>query len=573
MLLYNKLGLLLTAFEREYKDSMGTIVPYKTLGFSSTYDLLVSCPEVVEIQILESGQTLLVGVPDENTEHMARMVGEQRNEQRGFDYLTGQVLNSQSIHVKRKIEKVSGKRSRVIPAFIKNQVKELMELEEYQEGLHLWEFLTAYKDLYDYQLEFKSYGFHNLMDMLHHGLEDVVRLSLDVYNKEWRIIPLNLNDNCEVSSLPQEVKENVRKLLSSRPGGVEVCDLPLVYTQLGEELNPVSLGYSDIEELCILMSDVCNYLPATQHQEPTIKPIQEVESMCISPAVPDHIVQNIHRVFTDNPDGVTVKEVLEKYLEVTGDCLDVSKLGLSSLYDLLSSLSGSVLEVVQENVKLLGKQVNTRKVNQLKSPRILSGNCWAEVVTVQETVYVQVEEDWERLVKLEDEMEAYYRRERTSNVVSVESIVTGLDVVCLDDGQGVWCRGRVTRVMEHSVEVSCLDYGHSVKVPISSVRVLESVFAVLPPVAVSLGSIMAQLLEVGDIVWLQPGEEGAVEVYTSHGEGLVEVMTGSSEGLVYDGERGEEERSREELEIIEEIEMRNIVLDAMGKHSSLGGRE
>ena len=40
----NKLGLLLESFEMEYKILYGSVVPYKALGFPSTYDLLASCP-------------------------------------------------------------------------------------------------------------------------------------------------------------------------------------------------------------------------------------------------------------------------------------------------------------------------------------------------------------------------------------------------------------------------------------------------------------------------------------------------------------------------------------------------
>ena len=72
MLLYNKNWLLLLAFDQEYKQMMGKYVPYKALGFQSTYDLVLSCPEVVEMQQLASGHILLLAVPDEKTGHMAR---------------------------------------------------------------------------------------------------------------------------------------------------------------------------------------------------------------------------------------------------------------------------------------------------------------------------------------------------------------------------------------------------------------------------------------------------------------------------------------------------------------------
>ena len=71
----------------------GKNVPYKALGFPSTYEFLLSVPEAVkrksrytlnflittyfvkvEVQQLPEGNFLLVAVPDEKTEHMARMV-------------------------------------------------------------------------------------------------------------------------------------------------------------------------------------------------------------------------------------------------------------------------------------------------------------------------------------------------------------------------------------------------------------------------------------------------------------------------------------------------------------------
>jgi len=46
VLLLNKHGLLLDAFEREYLGLAGRPVPYKMMGFPSLYDLLVSLTDV-----------------------------------------------------------------------------------------------------------------------------------------------------------------------------------------------------------------------------------------------------------------------------------------------------------------------------------------------------------------------------------------------------------------------------------------------------------------------------------------------------------------------------------------------
>ena len=75
---------------------MGQYVPYRALGFSSTYDLMQQSPEVVEVRELEGGHVVLVAVPDKRTEHMARMVSNQRGTTAGYNYRTGQVMEQLS---------------------------------------------------------------------------------------------------------------------------------------------------------------------------------------------------------------------------------------------------------------------------------------------------------------------------------------------------------------------------------------------------------------------------------------------------------------------------------------------
>ena len=133
----NKLGLLLEAFDKEYRTMVGQMVPFKVLGFSSSLELLQACPEAVEIQKVEGGHTLLVGKPTHQQLDMARMVANQREECRGYDYRTGEVLKNQSHATKKNLEKVSRERKRQVTPFLKEQVGKMMELEEHQAGLEL----------------------------------------------------------------------------------------------------------------------------------------------------------------------------------------------------------------------------------------------------------------------------------------------------------------------------------------------------------------------------------------------------------------------------------------------------
>ena len=160
--------------------------------------------------------------------------------------------------MKRKAEKVTSKRSREVPPFLRQQIVDMMELEENRAGLDSLAFHHTYKEIYDYPLEFLSYGFVNLYDMLHHGMGNSLFLALDQYGG-LRIAP--------ASAAPiagEGFKEKVKQVLSSRRLGLEVSALPFVLTTLGEHLDHLSLGFSDLEELCLSMPDICAFTPPSK---------------------------------------------------------------------------------------------------------------------------------------------------------------------------------------------------------------------------------------------------------------------------------------------------------------------
>jgi tudor domain-containing protein 5 len=66
---------------------MGKQVPYKMLGYNSSYDLVTNIPDVVQVTQLNGGETLLLAVPDKTTEHIAKMIGNQRANRDGFNYI------------------------------------------------------------------------------------------------------------------------------------------------------------------------------------------------------------------------------------------------------------------------------------------------------------------------------------------------------------------------------------------------------------------------------------------------------------------------------------------------------
>ena len=126
VLLYNKHGLLLEAFEREYREAVGRKVPIKALGFASVYDYLVSIPEVVEVRRV-AGHLLLVGRPDTRTQHMARMVASQRETQGGYNVRTSEVVRRLD---QEELQELAAAPERRVSRHLVAQLRELVELGE-----------------------------------------------------------------------------------------------------------------------------------------------------------------------------------------------------------------------------------------------------------------------------------------------------------------------------------------------------------------------------------------------------------------------------------------------------------
>ena len=411
-------------------------------------------------------------------------MGCQRYKQEGFDYLTGQVLANQSRDVKRKAEKVTSRRSREVPPFLKQQIVDMMNLEENRAGLDGLAFHHTYKEIYDYPLEFLSYGFVNLYDMLHHGLGSSFLLTVDQYGG-LRIAPISA-----APTVSDDLKEKVKQVLSSRRQGLDVSALPLVLTTLGEHLDHANLGFSDLEELCLSMTDVCVFQPSTKSSgearimsisattghNPTEPKLLGGEN---SQQLPTSLLLAIKRVLSANEEGVLAEELLDKYLEVTGCCLKLSNYGLS-LKDLVAGLPSSLVDVREERMVLRQKYLlpSFPTVEQVASV----SHGWCEVLLVEGNITWVRRAEWlDHLDMLEEALESRYSKPGTS--ILPEHIVVNLCVVCLHPDTAVWCRGRVVSVTETEVVVWMLDYTGQTRLPFTSVRRLLPEFCKLPAMA------------------------------------------------------------------------------------------
>ena len=139
-----------------------------------------------------------------------------------------------------------------MPTFLRHQILEMMDLEENLAGLDSLTFQNTYKVIYDYPLEYLSYGFVNLYDLLYYGLGDSLLLTLDLFGG------LRIASMSRAPSVSVQFKQQLKETLRRRPQGLEVGALPFV---LGKYLDLANFGFSDLEELVMFMPDVCAFQP------------------------------------------------------------------------------------------------------------------------------------------------------------------------------------------------------------------------------------------------------------------------------------------------------------------------
>jgi len=351
ILMYNKHGLLLEVFEQEYRKMVGKPIPYKLFGYNCIYDLLLAWSEVVEITQLGGGQTLLIGVPDKNTEHIAKMVRNQRDNIDGFNWKNGQMMSRVSIDEIRKIERISDRKLRAVPEFMKKQVEQLVEMEFFEEGLLLTEFQQVYEHEFGYAIDYKSYGFFSLQDFCYNGLQGSARVDL-TGDGWWKLFPLHkfqrdIIVDEKTIDIPEEVKANVKTLLQKNPFGLSYSSFLRIYENHFCQLFPRQYRCSDLYEMLLLLPDCC-VITTDIGGEIMIVPHFVVgknasSTLPLNILVYAEVKNNIHHELKSHKDGVNLDSFVKGYEGFYG-CLPLALLGFKTSLELLKAL-GDVCEV------------------------------------------------------------------------------------------------------------------------------------------------------------------------------------------------------------------------------------
>ena len=261
--------------EREFKRCSGRAIPYKFFGFDSLYDFLSNIPDVVRVVRAAGGNTLLLGVPDERTIHVAKLVGNQRDNTEGFNRRTAEFVARLDQTTRKMISNISGFKNKEVPDLVKNQMRELLTLDNYLDGIPFAHLPFAYDKEFGYKIDWEEFGFKTLEDFCLNGLIDVVDVDLDMTCLkivEKGLVGLSKPIN-QAPEIPKVLMSNIRQLMMIEKTGVPVAEFKTKYEEHFEYINILNLGFKTMLEFCLFLpsilrvtrtergEDVC--LPAT----------------------------------------------------------------------------------------------------------------------------------------------------------------------------------------------------------------------------------------------------------------------------------------------------------------------
>ena len=294
---------------------------------------------MVRVVRAAGGNILLLGVPDQKTIHVAKLVGNQRDNTEGFNRKTAEVVARLDHTTRKMISNISGFRNKEVPDLVKNQIRELLAMDNHLNGIQLAHLPYAYDKEFGYKIDWEEFGFKTLEDFCLNGLNDVVDVDLDMTCLkivEKRMIGFS-KPSIQAPEIPKVLLSNVKKLMTIEKAEVPVTEFKTIYEELFEYLNILNLGFKTMLEFCLFLPDILRVsqseaggevcLPATDPQPPHSTSRSEQLS---------EVALNVSRLLEAHQAGVEM-EVLERgYAGLHGELgRVVRELGLSSVEQLL----------------------------------------------------------------------------------------------------------------------------------------------------------------------------------------------------------------------------------------------
>ena len=148
LLISVKGGCTLKALYEDYRFVIGEQLPYSRFGYKTLVSFIKTMPDVVSIRVRD-GNTLLYAVPDNNTQHLSRLVSRQRSS-RSAAYTQPPPRRKQPL-------------KRIPEAFVL-QLKQLFL--SYPNGIALDRFNEAFGRRFGYYVKFTPWGYTTLEELL-----------------------------------------------------------------------------------------------------------------------------------------------------------------------------------------------------------------------------------------------------------------------------------------------------------------------------------------------------------------------------------------------------------------------
>lgn len=170
LLLSSKQGCTPKQLLSDYEQIVGESLPYKDLGYHSLMEFVHSIPDVVRVsRMRDTNRTILYGVADDSTKHIAKMVSKQRSVKRYASHLPN------SYHP-------ASRSTPQVPHTFRIQLKTLML--SYPNGLCIDSFMEAFARRFGYYLSYRQWGFTSLAQVLN-SVSDILKCEMDPVNQKF----------------------------------------------------------------------------------------------------------------------------------------------------------------------------------------------------------------------------------------------------------------------------------------------------------------------------------------------------------------------------------------------------
>ena len=323
----------------------GKPVPFKLLGYDSCNDLLNNIPEYVKVLQVE-GHTLLLGVANEVTRHVQKLVGNQYDNTRGFNRRTVDVVSRLDNKTRSKISEEAGFRDREVSDLVKSQIRELLEMDDNINGILLSQLPSEYYKFYSYHIDHEEYGYKSLEDFCINGLAEEVDVDLDSGN--FKIVEKGMLGLTKSISVPKEIPNQVRNNIITvmrNNSGPDMSSEEFIrkYSETFQSLDLVQFRVRGLDELCLLMPDT---VQVTAGGRVSLLGKEEGEEGGVDVS---QVAANVADLLQGHKQCLDIKDFIRGYEGYHGSIHKaVKEAGASGVIQLLSMME-EVCEVVTSN--------------------------------------------------------------------------------------------------------------------------------------------------------------------------------------------------------------------------------